>query len=308
MDSIELLADPAALPSLVSEILTSADGAPVPPGQVRALLSYVCRPGVTWVAAVRTGGGKRLAGALLIELPGGTGLLLVPACEINSARGELVRDALRRLTSPARPLHYYQALLEPGDRLRSGLLGGAGFTPLTQLLYLERAAVFPWVDEPRASDLAWVCMRADDEDRFAGAIRATYEDSLDCPELCTLRPLADTLAAHRGSGAFDPTLWQLCILAGTVAGCILLAPVPGDPGALEVVYVGVDANARRRGVGRLLLGRAVCLARTRHFERVTLAVDARNVPARALYDRFSFRLIARRDAWLYVPARGEVAV
>ncbi len=305
--AFELVREPGQLPALLAAVLGAEPGSRAAAPQVRALLAYVFREGVSWQAAVLHGEQPPRAAALLIELPGRTGLFLVPAFSRDSDRWAVGRQAIVELIRDTPQIYYYQALLEPGDLLRAGFLTDVGFSPLTQLLYLERATVFPWVDEPRETDAEWLPLSRSQETRFATVIARTYEDSLDCPELCPLRPLSDTLASHRGSGTFDPTLWELCVQRGVDQGCILLAAVPGDPGALEVVYVGGAAESRGRGVGHLLLARALTLARQRRFERLTLAVDARNSPARALYDRFAFRFIAARDAWLYVPARGEVA-
>src|SRR5690606_23180661 len=102
------------------------------------------------------------------------------------------------------------------------------------------------------------------------------------------RPPSAVIASHKATGAFDPTLWELALLDDRPVGCVLLSPV-SPQGVIEVVYMGVAASVRRRGVGRLLLRRAVALSRERRMQRLTLVVDERNAPARALYARFDFQ-------------------
>jgi ribosomal protein S18 acetylase RimI-like enzyme len=127
---------------------------------------------------------------------------------------------------------------------------------------------------------------------------ATYNDSLDCPELTGLRPIEDILAGHRAAGQFDPRLWELFLVDDEPAGCLLLAPLHTAP-SLEVVYMGVVPEHRGRGVGDALLRRALQQCREHGARLLTLAVDGRNAPAKRLYERFGLKTVARRDAYLY---------
>jgi ribosomal protein S18 acetylase RimI-like enzyme len=58
------------------------------------------------------------------------------------------------------------------------------------------------------------------------------------------------------------------------------------------------AEARGAGLGRALTGKAIQEARTAGVQHVTLAVDARNRPARNLYTRFDFAQFDRREVYL----------
>src|SRR5262249_46521256 len=97
-----------------------------------------------------------------------------------------------------------------------------------------------------------------------------------------------------------PRLWEVALIDGVPAGCLLLSRTDVG-GLIEVVYMGVAVEFRRRGVGRLLIQRALQRARECGVRGITLVVDERNDGARRLYERFGFAIVARRDAWLMMP-------
>jgi len=69
----------------------------------------------------------------------------------------------------------------------------------------------------------------------------------------------------------------------------------------------VAAEARGKAVGNALLAKALGRATERGRTTVTLAVDSINEPARRLYERWGFREISRRRAWIS-GEMGEVRV
>jgi GNAT superfamily N-acetyltransferase len=85
-------------------------------------------------------------------------------------------------------------------------------------------------------------------------------------------------------------------------GVVLTAETPGRA-SLEVVYMGVSPPWRGKGVGDMLLMRAVQRARALRLNDITLAVDGINVAARRLYERWSFVETARRRAWITTPSK-----
>lgn len=202
----------------------------------------------------------------------------------------------------SRRLHFAQVLLEPEAAAQRALVQQVGFRPLAPLLYLERDARYPWSDPPSPEEAEWVRYDAQSRALFADVVLATYQNSLDCPELTGLRPIDDILAAHQASGHFDPQLWEIARLnepaAAQPAGCILLSRV--HRGAmLEIVYMGVVPAWRRRGVGALLLRRALARCREADVRQLMVVVDDRNGPAKRLYERFAFKSVTRREAYLY---------
>jgi ribosomal protein S18 acetylase RimI-like enzyme len=81
---------------------------------------------------------------------------------------------------------------------------------------------------------------------------------------------------------------------------VLLLTAGADGDEWEVAYVGVVPEARGRGVGRELMHKAVFEARAAGAGRLTLSVDARNGPARALYREVGFEPFDRREVFLAV--------
>lgn len=258
--------------------------------------------GGRWVGAALGPAQRPLGLCLAAILPGRTALLLAAAPGVESveepAQVAAVRGVLGRLR--AADVTHAQALLDPDDDVRRRMLERSGLAFLTTLDYCERDAQFPWSAAPLPTEATWLPYRPELHARFIAVIGQSYEATADCPELGALRSVEDALAGHRRVGVFDPALWQIAIHENQDAGVLLLAQHPATSAA-EVVYCGVVAAHRGRGVGRLLLRRALDLTRTAHLRRITLVVDSRNSPARRLYDAFAFQTTAVRAA-LIIPA------
>jgi len=261
--------------------------------------AYLRETGIAWegLRALRPGS---VTGLLLnLLLPGATAIAVIPPIGPFGIRAddqlELLREGFRRLAG--RKLYYCQALIEPRQPAQRYVLEAAGLCYLTTLSYLELAVRNAREPDERLPACEWVSVARCGETAFGRVLLQTYEGSLDCPELCGVRPIADVLAAHRAAGAFDPAHWELALLDGTPAGALLLARVPGTR-SVEVVYMGVVPAARRRGVGRALLARAVLQTRGAGCTDLTIVVDDRNGPARALYDSFGFSPVTQREAYL----------
>ena len=101
----------------------------------------------------------------------------------------------------------------------------------------------PRVAPPAVAPQAWTAFTRHTYDEFAATLLATYEESLDCPELSNLRPIDDIISGHQASGHFDSGLWELLHLEGRIAGCLLLSPLRRTSAA-EVVYMGVVPEFR----------------------------------------------------------------
>ena len=81
-----------------------------------------------------------------------------------------------------------------------------------------------------------------------------------------------------------------------VVGYICLWEVADE---MHVTNIAVHPDARRRGIGRLLLARTLGEARQRVMRIVVLEVRPSNVEARALYESFGFRVVGRRRGYYY---------
>ena len=74
-------------------------------------------------------------------------------------------------------------------------------------------------------------------------------------------------------------------LAGTIAGYVCLMSLFEEA---QIMNIAVAAQKRGRGVGRLLLERAVVVAREKGAERLVLEVRESNAAAIGLYERLGF--------------------
>jgi ribosomal protein S18 acetylase RimI-like enzyme len=291
----------ADLPVSVAILLaTPGSGRAADARQVRGFCEYLAQGPVRWEGW--RFGQRNTPSALFFALllPGRTAIVMIPSPgEHGIEPGEqlqITQTGLARLGE--RDLHYAQALIEPEAAAKRALLEQIGLQPLAPLEYLERAVAYPWADPPAPDEAEWVSYDEQTHAEFAEVIAATYQESRDCPELTGLRPIEDVLAAHRAAGFFDPALWELARVGGQAAGCLLLSRLAQAP-MLEVVYMGVVPAMRRRGVGQLLLRRALAQCRAGGARRLTVVVDGRNEPAKRLYARFALMPVARRDAYLY---------
>lgn len=300
MDEIRKISGPE-LPSTLRFILADPLSADVAhPLHVEGFLQNLRVCAIPWECCVLQSSGSVHAAALVLSPDGGTAIVMFPspgALGIGYAEQTRllahVMDSLR-----ARDLYYAQALIETDSAAKRDLLTGAGFWRLARLLYLERGMTYPWMDAPPAERADWVEYSNAQHSLFAATVQATYQESFDCPRLTGLRPIEAVLAGHKAGGKFDPTLWQVAMVDGECAGCLLLSQLD-ELGTIEVAYMGVTPRFRNRGMGGTLLRRALALGRTCGGHKLTLVVDEENTPAAALYARFGLKRIAARDAFLF---------
>ena len=256
-----------------------------------------------WVARRR----GRLLGALLTQpLAGRAAAVWAP--EVDTAWGRaalasaLIRAALDDLK--ARGFRIAQALVD-GSAPRTAALDliRGGLPKVAALTYMHRDTARPiGLTFPRSEVpcFEWRPFGSETEAEFRAVLQATYDGSLDMPELEGIRSLDDVLASHKAAGRFDPSRWRVGTLPGEpeAAAILLLSEVPDRP-AWEVAYLGLTLPARGRGLGRSALAYALDLARP-SVPRLELAVDDRNHPARHLYDVAGFIPFDRRMVHLAI--------
>jgi ribosomal protein S18 acetylase RimI-like enzyme len=214
-----------------------------------------------------------------------------------------VIDALCRALQEERPgkVVLAQALPDPKEAWSVRAFVGAGFVSVGTLSYMRRApsAVAGERKDPfagcrvvRLSNLP----EGEREGPLLEAMDASYEATLDCPELSGLRETPDILVSHKATGVFDPALWWVVISDQRPRGCVLFSACPGQK-SFELVYVGLSPSLRGRGLGKRLVEMGLRECREKHASwGVTCAVDERNVPALGVYGSLGFRGYARRSA------------
>ena len=257
-------------------------------------------------------GRSPLAAAMVYRNVGKTGMLL--ACPA-AAEGVDVEQLVRLVRALSREeihggLSMIQTLLPTEAKPELIMLDRAGYHRLAQLVYLHLAVPLargtPDTGEPALRSLGEAGTPAP---RFHVAsefppreledvIRRSYEQSRDCPGLEGVRDVADVVTGHRASGLFSPESWWIVRVQDQSAGCLLLnESFSGETG--DIVYLGVTPEFRRRGLGRVMIQRAISHAQRVGWRRLSLAADATNSPAVVLYESFHFSVSHRRDAWIY---------
>lgn len=194
-----------------------------------------------------------------------------------------------------------QALLAPDETAAARPLLAHGFRHVTTLWYLRHSLDMAAAALAAPDRLELSTYAATDPAIFQSALAQTYEGTLDFPELNGVRTPDEVLAGYQGDG-FDPERWWIAFSQTQSVGVLLVNPAP-DWGGWEVEYVGVVPSARRRGYGSELVRLALIEAKAAGVPYVSIAVDERNEPARALYRRLGFEPFDRREVFLAVWAK-----
>lgn len=189
-----------------------------------------------------------------------------------------------------------QILLTHEQESDGRLLTENGFPILTELIFMS-AAVLEHQPRPPEGEM-WQSNGWSESirPRFEATITATYQGTLDCPELNGLRSGEQALLGHEASGPFQPELWQIYSQGKTDAG-LMLARCHSDESepVFEIVYFGATPQLRGRGLGQKMLADLFAEAGRRGVSEIMLAVDVRNAPAIRLYEQFGFREFDRRQ-------------
>jgi ribosomal protein S18 acetylase RimI-like enzyme len=191
-----------------------------------------------------------------------------------------------------------QMLLLPTEYGLAAPLLRNGFQRVTQLLYMKHLLT---PTPPPVPAGAPVTFRAypTDEERFRQTLMRTYELTQDCPEITGSRTLDEILIGHRSQGKYDPNRWWLALHEDTPVGVMMLNDL-GPTEGWDVAYTGVVPEARRRGFGLLILQHALAETARAGAKLLALAVDIRNTPAWALYQRAGFTAYDQREVYLAV--------
>ncbi len=246
--------------------------------------------------------GAQLRGALVcLPVPGASGLVWPPQVVGEPDRQE-IEDRLLQAASAwlqQRGAKLAQALLAADEVHLGASLERNGFQHLGKLWYLRHDLARPVDRVGWSASLRYEPYSSADRTLFHQTLLRTYEGTQDCPEVNGVRHLEEVLQGHRAQGAHRPERWWLAREGDHPVGVLLLTEMPEWRG-LDVSYLGVVPEARRRGVGRDLTRKAIHEARAFGAAQLTLAVDARNQPAWNLYRGLGFAVYDEREVYLAV--------
>ncbi|MCK4601195.1 MAG: GNAT family N-acetyltransferase [Phycisphaerae bacterium] len=247
---------------------------------------------------------RPLAAAMVIETPGRIGMLVHSIVSLSGVNREALVEVIRAISRDALAggLTMAQSLLKRYEADDVAVLLEAGYFQLAELVYMTLDLSGAACEEVNDNKLTWRSYDQFTVSQLAELISVTYEDSLDCPAISTLRDADDIIETHKSNGIFAPRSWWIAEYEGSPAGCILVNDCR-DAAASEVVYMGVAPQHRGKGLARKLLRRAGSDVKARGKKSLTLAVDAQNRFARKAYDDEGFIETARRLAYVIIGER-----
>jgi ribosomal protein S18 acetylase RimI-like enzyme len=240
--------------------------------------------------------GGQLVGSALYQLhPGHAAVAWPPGADQPGVADTLALAVVERFRSAG--VKQAQCLLRPTDRPLAGPLERAGFRPITELTFLCR----PVGAADATATGSWLRFDpvAEPTPAFATALSATYDGTLDCPELNGTRTIDEILAGYQARA--DRPDWWLAADGGEPVGVVILSPGP-RPGIAELSYLGLVPAVRGRGLGRDLLRFALARAAASAAEWLSLSADVRNEPALRLYRAWGFREYDRQHVLLWSPS------
>jgi GNAT superfamily N-acetyltransferase len=239
---------------------------------------------------------KVLAAALILASLGKVGFVYHSPPDLPGVGQPALVELLRAICGEglAGGLSMVQSLVDPAMEANAESLTEAGFEAIAELIYMGLAVTAPPVESGPAGD-NWTFRNGREfaMTELTAVIRATYRDALDCPRLSGTRQMADVIKSHRNTGQFSPEWWWLLACDDVPAGCVLMNRTSRQ-GVAEVVYMGVVPEFRGKGIGGILMGRAISTLHENNCDTLRLAVDSRNIYAKRLYDRFGFEEMYRK--------------
>jgi ribosomal protein S18 acetylase RimI-like enzyme len=267
-----------------------------------------------WCTMSRGGGGSIGEACLAVRGAGRTATLVMSSPESGersdnreafadrqSQLAATIRAACEHLRTSQPEIRIVQSILEVDDLVCGRAFAHEGFIELGPLEYLRRPGEESNApgQPPSEVRIRALCdlSPTSQVDVLIEVLNRTYVGTLDCPELAGLRETRDVLESHFAVGRHDPRLWWIAYGQDHPIGCVLLNPMP-DGAKLDLVYLGLDANCRGRGLGRWLLRWALWHGARRGVMEVTCAVDSRNVPAVRAYRREGFSTCSVRRPYV----------
>jgi mycothiol synthase len=246
--------------------------------------------------------GEVLAGTMVgVVLPGATGMVWPPRA-LAGTQQHVVEDSLVRhanLWLCQRGCKFGQALLGTSEALVAAALERNGYKYITNLLYMRKdlAAEHDAVGDEEHVGMTFEDYNQCDQEVFRATLLASYEDTLDCPELNDTRTAAEVIAGYNGLEGCRQEHWWLARYEQRPAGVLIVTEHAASK-TWDLSYLGLVRAARGRGLGRVLTRKALREAITAGALSMTLTMDERNEPAWRLYRSFNFDVYDQRQVFL----------
>lgn len=231
-----------------------------------------------------------ITAALPIVSPGRTVQLMLPtAAPATAGQPQALDKLIQRLCCHYRNqgIILAQGLVDPDNKRLIECLSCCSFSKVAELIYLRHSSPQTYQRYQLPPGLQAIHYSPQNHNLFAATVLASYENTLDCPAMDGIRPIDDVLAGHKAVGPFDPQLWTLLMDGQQAVGVALISRLY-DGNAGELVYIGLPAPARGRGLGHVLLQYALGQLARAGMKQMLLAVDSINTPALRLYEHHQF--------------------
>jgi len=247
----------------------------------------------------------RLIGAMLCQpLAGASGLVWPvqssPPAGTAELENRLIEGARTWLRSQGAKM--VQCLLAESEASAAPMLLRNGFRHITRLWYMRHDLDAIDQDSQEVPALQLEPYSHCNPLDFERVLLATYEDSVDCPEITGVRSGSEIIAGHRAQGRHDPTRWWLAYARREPVGVLLLTELPEGPG-WDLSYLGLVREARGQRFGRRLVEHALRACRMEGASCLTLSVDGRNHAAIRLYHGRGFHAYDEREVFLDILPR-----
>jgi mycothiol synthase len=218
--------------------------------------------------------------------------------ETSSTAIQLADVVVRRLDDTA--IEMTQSLLTSHDDSSAPILEAVGFSHLADLLYMNcESERFPSAIAS-TRELEFEAYDGTKRGRLIDIIARTYEKTLDCVGLDGMRSIDDVINGYQGTGTYRASFWQFVRSGGKDVGLLLMAEHT-QAKHLELMYMGLAPEVRKRGWGRQIVEHAKWLAGKAHAERIVLAADSKNTPALQMYRAAGFEIWDRRTVFVRFP-------
>ena len=288
---------------LALRLALGSNGTPADEQHVEHFVEFAAGRGIDTSQVWLAERGAIHSAVLPIVSPGRTMLLLGGISQANPTAVQSSVDPAGQLVEAVcshfagRGIQLAQVLLDPADEAARRLYERHDFRRIAQLLYLQASPRRRYPLPPLPDYLTWLPYSQQSHGLFVRTIAQSYEGSLDCPTLNGLRDMEDVVAGHKASGDFEPGLWTLLLGHGEPLGVLLLSPTRASD-TMELVYLGLVPAARGRGIADLMVRQALATTAAAGVSRLSLAVDADNVPALRLYYRHGLKRVASKLAMM----------
>lgn len=242
--------------------------------------------------------GDTLAGALYAQSrPDGSVMLWIP----TMAKGFSFEPMFEPLLQFCRAKKAFAAVAL-ADRQQSfdeQMFCSVGqFRYLSDLIQLV-AEVSPNEPPPDATCRLQFVPLSDDSDgvtdRLTRLVKATYNHSLDFPDLMQIAPVEHVLNGYKTASLFRPELWFFLQKEDADVGVLLLTDV--SPDQMELTYMGLLESARRQGYAKEIVRFAKTMTRRERRLLLLTSVDEKNIPACQSYLSHGFKAWDRKKVY-----------